>query len=56
MKILFKVMSYLWIVSPVVFFVLRATGLVNVEHSNVQVFLILCGFSFVAMFFNLEVK
>ena len=52
MKIAFKLMSFCWVISPLVFTVLRVANVVNVEKQNVTIFLVLAGISYVALFLN----
>lgn len=54
MKKLFKLVSLAWILSPFAYVALRLANLVNVEHENVTIALVLCGISYVALFLNIE--
>lgn len=52
----FKIMSFFWILSPLIFAVLRLSGIVNVYQQNWTIGIVLCGFSFVAMFLNSDTR
>lgn len=51
MKSLFKLVALGWLISPFLFVALRLSEKVNIYGQNSTVFLVLCGFSFVALFF-----
>jgi hypothetical protein len=56
MNKLFKMISIFWMFSPIGFAILRFANVVNVEHQNTTVFLVLSGISYVAIFLNSDTK
>ena len=54
MKHLFKLASFCWILSPLVFWIMHHQGLINVEHQNATIQIFLAFASTICICLNIE--